>query len=133
MCDYAREAKFICHREIHITSYQNSVLRPGATNVIPLFTVAPLLTPSFRDHEGIIALQHNAILFGPANLLSNDLSEDALADITVLAVKIKREAEARPDTSNVKRGFNADAQRISISGDHQYVRHLLQEESSSKC
>ncbi|CAN9081888.1 unnamed protein product [Alternaria alternata] len=57
----------------------------------------------------------------PANLLSNDISDDTLADIAVLAAKIKRAAEERPDASNVKRGFNADAQRISTSGDHQYI------------
>jgi hypothetical protein len=69
----------------------------------------------------------------PANLLSNDISDDTLADIAVLVAKIKRAAEERPDASNVKRGFNADAQRISTTGDHQYVRHLSRERSSSKC
>jgi hypothetical protein len=58
----------------------------------------------------------------PTNLLNKDISEDTLAEITALASKITREAETNRRASNVKRGFNADAQRVSTTGDHKYVR-----------
>jgi hypothetical protein len=58
----------------------------------------------------------------PANVLNNDISEDTLAEITALASKIAREAEAKRQVDIVKSRFNADAQRISTSGEHRYVR-----------
>jgi hypothetical protein len=61
----------------------------------------------------------------PANLLRGDISEDALAEITALAAKIHRDTETKRDSSNVKRAFNADAQRISTTGKHAYVRTLI--------
>jgi hypothetical protein len=61
----------------------------------------------------------------PANLLSGDISEDALAEITALAAKIHRDTEVKRDFSNVKRAFNADAQRVSTTGKHAYVRTLM--------
>jgi hypothetical protein len=57
----------------------------------------------------------------PTNLLRGDFSEDALAEITALAAKITHEAESKRQLGNVKRGFNADAQRVSTTGDHKYV------------
>lgn len=57
----------------------------------------------------------------PANLLNNDIGEDTLAEITALASKITREAETEQRFDNVKRGFNADAQRVSTTGEHRYV------------
>ncbi|KAH3905278.1 hypothetical protein HBI56_209750 [Parastagonospora nodorum] len=57
----------------------------------------------------------------PANLLNKDISEDALAEIAALAAKITRDAEAKQNGANVKRGFNADAQRVSTTGEHKYI------------
>ncbi|KAH5199459.1 hypothetical protein HBI46_227220 [Parastagonospora nodorum] len=57
----------------------------------------------------------------PANLLNKDISEDTLAEITALAAKITRDAEAKKNGANVKRGFNADAQRVSTTGEHKYI------------
>jgi hypothetical protein len=62
----------------------------------------------------------------PANLLSNDISEDTLVQITALAAKITRDLETKQDTGNVKRGFNADAQRISTTGEYRYVRTCIE-------
>jgi hypothetical protein len=58
----------------------------------------------------------------PANLLDNDISDDTLAEITALAARITREAETNRHAGIVKRGFNADAQRVRTTGDHEYVR-----------
>lgn len=60
----------------------------------------------------------------PANFLKEDISEDMLTEITALATKIYREAEVERDFGNVKRAFNADAQRVSTTGNHAYVRTL---------
>jgi hypothetical protein len=57
----------------------------------------------------------------PANLLKGDISDEALAEITELAAKIRRDAEAKQQSGNVKRAFDADAQRVSTTGDHRYV------------
>jgi hypothetical protein len=69
----------------------------------------------------------------PANLLNNlpaDLSDEGLAEITELAAKISREVEAMETkrqlgASILPPGFDADAQRISITGEHRYVGGLL--------
>jgi hypothetical protein len=61
----------------------------------------------------------------PANLLKGDISEDTLTEITALAAKIYRDTEVKRDPSNVKRTFNADAQRVSTTGKHAYVRTLI--------
>jgi hypothetical protein len=57
----------------------------------------------------------------PANLLKGDISDEALAEITELAAKITRDAEAKQQFGHVKRAFDADAQRVSTTGDHRYV------------
>jgi hypothetical protein len=62
----------------------------------------------------------------PANLLKGDVSEDTLAELTTLAAKITRDLETTKQAGNVKRGFNADAQRVSTTGEHQYVCGLIQ-------
>lgn len=57
-----------------------------------------------------------------ANLLKgSDISQDTLAEITALSEKIARDLETRSQGGHVKRAFNAEAQRISITGDHKYV------------
>lgn len=72
----------------------------------------------------------------PANLLNNlpaDLSDEGLAEITELAAKITRAVEEMPanlakrqlGASILPPGFDADAQRISITGEHRYVGGLL--------
>jgi hypothetical protein len=66
----------------------------------------------------------------PANLLNKDISEDTLAEITALAAKITRDAEAKQNGANIKRGFNADAQRVSTTGKHKYVSVSLREKSA---
>ncbi|KAF7454776.1 hypothetical protein A1F99_020340 [Pyrenophora tritici-repentis] len=60
----------------------------------------------------------------PANLLNNDLSAEALAEITEIAAKITREAETKRQlgASILPPGFDADAQRISTTGKWRYVR-----------
>ena len=49
-----------------------------------------------------------------------DISEETLAEYAALAAKISREAGVKRDSS--KRAFNSDAQRISTTGVHAYVR-----------
>lgn len=51
-----------------------------------------------------------------------DTSENTLADYVALAAKIARESEVKRDSSI--RAFDADAQRISTTGKHAYVRIL---------
>jgi hypothetical protein len=56
------------------------------------------------------------------NLLKgSDISQDTLAEITALSEKIARDLETKSQGGHVKRAFNAEAQRISITGDHKYV------------
>jgi hypothetical protein len=69
---------------------------------------------------GATLLSISAFAF-PANLLNGDISEEALAEISALAAKITREAKTKRQLDIVKPGFNADAQRISTTGKHQYV------------
>ncbi|KAI1522365.1 Peroxidase-2 domain containing protein, partial [Pyrenophora tritici-repentis] len=59
----------------------------------------------------------------PANLLNNDLSAEALAEITEIAAKITREAETKRQlgASILPPGFDADAQRISTTGKWRYI------------
>lgn len=72
------------------------------------------------------AMLFSLATFGfPANLLNKDINEDTLAEITALATKITRDAEAKQNGANVKRGFNADAQRVSTTGEHKYVSVFL--------
>lgn len=56
----------------------------------------------------------------PANI--GDISEDTLAEYAALAAKISRESQVKRDTS--RRAFDGDAQRISTTGQHAYVRTL---------
>lgn len=51
-----------------------------------------------------------------------DISEDTLAEYAALAAKISRESEVKRDSS--RRASDADAQRISTTGKHAYVRTL---------
>jgi hypothetical protein len=60
----------------------------------------------------------------PAALLKGDISDATLAEITALTEKIARDLEAQRSGAHVKRAFNAEAQRISTTGDHKYVRGL---------
>jgi hypothetical protein len=67
----------------------------------------------------------------PANLLNNlpaDLSDEALAEVTELAAKITREVETKRQlgASILPPSFDADAQRISTTGDHRYVCQTLE-------
>jgi hypothetical protein len=59
----------------------------------------------------------------PTNLLNNDLSDDALAEITELAAKITKEAETKRQLGSaiLPPGFDADAQLVSNTGEHRYV------------
>lgn len=58
----------------------------------------------------------------PASLVTKDITPETLAEITALAARIKEQAERSEQVPNVKRGgFNADAQRVSTTGDHAYV------------
>lgn len=59
----------------------------------------------------------------PANLLNNDISDETLAEITGLVEKVKREADVKRQlgVGIIKPGFDANAQRISTSGEHRYV------------
>ncbi|KAI4660829.1 uncharacterized protein J4E79_005397 [Alternaria viburni] len=74
----------------------------------------------------------SAVLAFPANLLNNlpaDLSDEGLAEITELAAKITRAVEEMPanlakrqlGASILPPGFDADAQRISTTGEHRYI------------
>jgi hypothetical protein len=62
-----------------------------------------------------------ATLAFPANLLQGDISDATLAEITALTEKITRDLETKQKGGYVKRAFNADAQRLSTTGDHKYV------------
>jgi hypothetical protein len=60
----------------------------------------------------------------PANLLNGDISAATLAEITSLTEKSTRDLEAKRQGGqggHVRRAFNAEAQRISNTGDHKYV------------
>jgi hypothetical protein len=72
-----------------------------------------------------VALSPLASFAFPSNLLRGDISEEALAEITALATKIQRDTEEKRSFSKGKRAFNADAQRISTTGKHAYVRTVI--------
>lgn len=57
----------------------------------------------------------------PASMLKGDISKTTLAEITALTERISRDLESKRSGTYVKRAFNAEAQRISTSGDHKYV------------
>ncbi|KAI4935087.1 uncharacterized protein J4E92_002373 [Alternaria infectoria] len=57
----------------------------------------------------------------PASMLKGDISEATLAEITALTENISRDFESKRSGTHVKRAFNAEAQRISITGDHKYI------------
>lgn len=57
----------------------------------------------------------------PAQLFKSDISADTLAEITVLASRIARDAETHQKTGNIKRGFDANAQHVSTTGKHAYM------------
>jgi hypothetical protein len=67
----------------------------------------------------------SATLFPLASFAFPHISEDTLTEITALAAKISRDTEVKRDFGNVKRAFNADAQRVSTTGKHAYVRTLI--------
>jgi hypothetical protein len=54
-------------------------------------------------------------------MLKGDISKTTLAEITALTERISRDLESRRSGAHVKRAFNAEAQRISTTGDHKYV------------
>ena len=60
----------------------------------------------------------------PANVLNNQLGDEALAEITELAAKITRETKTKRQlgAAILPPGFNADAQRIDTTGRWRYVR-----------
>jgi hypothetical protein len=62
----------------------------------------------------------------PTSLLNSDISDATLAEITALADKITKEIETRRQPIITKRGFNAEAQLISTTGEHEYVRHPIE-------
>ncbi|CAN9092107.1 unnamed protein product [Alternaria alternata] len=57
----------------------------------------------------------------PASMLKGDISDATLAEITALTERIARDLESRRSGAHVKRAFDAEAQRISTTGDHKYV------------
>lgn len=57
----------------------------------------------------------------PASMLKGDISRTTLVEITALTERISRDLESKRSGAHVKRAFNAEAQRISTSGDHRYV------------
>lgn len=61
----------------------------------------------------------------PASLFKSDISESTLAEITSLTETITRDLETKRRGGHVKRAFSAEAQRISITGDHRYVCDVL--------
>lgn len=54
-------------------------------------------------------------------MLKGDISKTTLGEITSLAESISRDLESKRSGAYVGRAFNAEAQRISTSGDHRYV------------
>jgi hypothetical protein len=59
----------------------------------------------------------------PANLRKGAIGEDVLAEINALMARITKEAETQQQPGLEKRlSFNAEAQRVSNTGDHRYVR-----------
>jgi len=81
-----------------------------------------------------VSLLYSATLFTlatfafPANILNNELGDEALAEITELAAKITREAKTKRQlgAAVLPPGFNADAQRVSTTGKWRYVRRSLE-------
>ncbi|EUC31640.1 hypothetical protein COCCADRAFT_6478 [Bipolaris zeicola 26-R-13] len=57
----------------------------------------------------------------PASMLKGDISRTTLVEITALTERISRDLESKRSGAHVKRAFNAEAQRISTSGDHRYI------------
>jgi hypothetical protein len=73
-----------------------------------------------------LSLYSLSTLAFPASLFKNDMSDETLAEITALAARITSDLETEKE-GNVKRGlaFNAEAQYISNSGEHRYVRTFV--------
>lgn len=64
----------------------------------------------------------------PASMLNNkDISAEQLAQISEMVEKIKREVGEKRQLGAgiIKPGFDANAQRISTSGEHRYVCALF--------
>ncbi|CAN9232564.1 unnamed protein product [Alternaria alternata] len=57
----------------------------------------------------------------PASMLKGDISDATLAEITALTERIARDLESKRSGAHVKRAFDAEAQRISTTGDHKYI------------
>lgn len=79
------------------------------------------------------SLFYSATLFSLACFsfptFQGDISEETLAEYAALAAKISREAGVKHDSS--KRGVT-DAQRISTTGEHAYVRTLTTPHGDSR-
>lgn len=61
----------------------------------------------------------------PASMLKGDISDATLAEITALTERIARDLESKRSGAHVKRAFDAEAQRISTTGDHKYVSSAI--------
>ena len=69
----------------------------------------------------------------PTNLLKGDISEATLAEITSLTETITRDLGTKRQGGHVKRAFSAEAQRISTTGDHRYVRFSINMNTHYSC
>jgi hypothetical protein len=62
----------------------------------------------------------------PANLIKGDIDAEALAEITSFVSKITQDMNIKQQGGPVKRAFDADAQRVSTTGEHAYVRRIVE-------
>jgi hypothetical protein len=116
-----------CHRDLTLFTYIRTTTANGYFTrhqylSLDLLSVATMKASILCS----VALFSWAAFAFPANLLNNfpaDLSDEALAEVTELAAKITREVETKRQlgASILPPGFDADAQRISTTGDHRYV------------
>ena len=74
-------------------------------------------------------MRRNPLLIGdlrlPCEHAQGDISDATLAEITALTERIARDLESRRSGAHVKRAFDAEAQRISTTGDHRYVSSAI--------
>lgn len=77
-----------------------------------------------------VTLFASAAFAFPANLFTNDISDAQLAQINELVANITQNL-AKPQTANVKRQFDADAQRVDTTGEHAYVRYPFRREEDT--
>jgi hypothetical protein len=124
----------VCIYTLHVIGKSKSDLRdssfPSRSDPYTLLFVLVLHLKTFvapvRMKVSVlysVSLFVSAALAFPANLLNGDISDETLAEINGLVAKIKREAETKRQLGLgvLKPGFDADAQRISTTGDHRYV------------